>query len=363
MLGACKEPFKPDVIAQYKNLLIVEGFINIGGETLVSLSRTVDLQEGRSFIPERDAQVIVEGEKGTKLSGTSDRNGKCRLSTQNLNLSERYKLKIVTDGKIYETTFLENKKSPEIDSLNFRVEGTGFKIYANTHDSSNQTRYYNWDFTETWEIRSPFSSTSEDKNGKILPRDPSVNIQYCWGESRSSSILLASTQLLSENKLTMVPVNFVRGNSVKVAYLYSILVRQYGLSKAAYQYLENMKKNTEQIGTIFDPQPSELKGNIVCISDPKEQVIGYISAGTVTQKRLFISYKAKPQNGALSDWSFFQQCVPFITSQDSVFYYLNRRNLIISEERNDLIRYVMAKDECIDCRLRGSNVRPSYWPY
>ncbi|PWG81317.1 DUF4249 domain-containing protein [Pararcticibacter amylolyticus] len=365
---SCKDPFVPNVEAKYKNLLVTEGFIQIGGITTIQLSRTGDLKDWQSLIPEKNAEVVIEGDKGTILNGRSDVNGSCELATQNLSLTERYRLKIVTGGKTYLTGYLENKKSPEIDNINFRIENNGFRIYVNTHDNSNQTRYYNWNFTETWEIHSAFPSAFEYKNGQVVPRDQNINIEYCWASNNSSAILIGSSERLSEDKLTMVPINHVLGNSDKVAYMYSILVRQYGLTRDAYQYLENIKKNTEQIGTIFDALPSELGGNITCISDPEEQVIGWVSAGTTTQKRIFISYKDKPKTGVGIEWMYSRQCEPFTSSRDSLIYYLNARNLIISENRRPVdnggifINYTMGREDCIDCRLRGSNIKPAYWP-
>ncbi len=360
---SCKDPFVPKIEARYKNLLIAEGFIQIGSITTIQLSRTGDLKDWQSLIPEQNAEVIIEGDKGTVLKGRSDMNGTCELPTQNLSMIEHYRLKIISAGKTYLTGYLENKKSPEIDNIDFRVENKGFQIYVSTHDITNGTRYYNWNFSETWELRSAFPSAFEYKNGQVVPRDQNINIQYCWASNNSSAILLGSSERLSEDRLTMIPVSHVLGNSVKLAYMYSILVRQYGLTRGAYQYLENIKKNTERIGTIFDALPSEISGNITCISDPKEQVLGWISAGTVSQKRIFISYKDKPKSGVGIEWMYIQRCEPFITSPDSLIYYLNARNLIISEDSKEgIIKYILSSAPCIDCRLRGANIKPDYWP-
>ncbi|WP_353135508.1 DUF4249 domain-containing protein [Pseudopedobacter sp.] len=362
----CKDPFTPEVSAHYRNLLVVEGFIHIGGETTIRISRTGDLQDWQSIKPENNATVFIEGDGGTSLSATTNGEGRCILPTQSLGMKEKYRLRIVTNGKTYQTDYLEGKETPEIDSVNFRIEDKGFQIYVNTHDERNSTRYYSWDYQETWEIRSAFTSAYEYKSGEVVSRDPAVNIEYCWVDGLSSRILLGSTERLSEDRVTLAPLLHVKGNSVKVAHLYSILVKQYGLTREAYQYLENMKKNTEQIGSIFDSQPSELKGNLYNPSDPQEQVLGWVSAGTVSQKRLFISYRDKPEAGR--DWVYGQLCEPFTASKDSLLYYLGSKNLIISENRfpqpdgSIWINYTMAKDDCIDCRLRGSNVKPTYWP-
>src|SRR5690606_18478545 len=98
-----------------------------------------------------------------------------------------------------------------------------------------------------WEIRSAFISYFEYKNGQVIDRDPNINITYCWKDEHSSKVLLSSTERFSEDRITNMPVNYIKGNSEKIAHFYSILVKQYGLTREAYQYLENMKKNTEQI--------------------------------------------------------------------------------------------------------------------
>src|SRR5690606_31048582 len=172
-----------------------------------------------------------------------------------------------------------------------------------------------------WEVNSTYGSTMEYLNGKLIPRNPDVNIKYCWASANSSSILIANSERLAEDKITLMPIAYVAGNSEKLAHLYSILVKQYALTKEAYNYNEMMKKNTEKIGGIFDSQPSELKGNIICVSNPKENVIGWISAGTVTERRLFIGEEDKPKTS--NDWMFSLSCSYYTQiTPDSVVIYL-----------------------------------------
>jgi hypothetical protein len=80
----------------------------------------------------------------------------------------------------------------------------------------------------------------------------------------------------------------------QLSVLYSIFVRQYALTEDGYNFLSLMQSNTESLGTIFDPQPSQLKGNIQCLTNPNEPVVGYVSAGTVQQQRIFISRNQLP---------------------------------------------------------------------
>ncbi len=360
-LFACKESYIPEVDAHNKNLLVVEGYIHIGGSTTIRLNRTVDVAVKSIQTPEAKAEVSIETAEGEKVAGgISDAQGTCVLNTVNLSTSKQYRLRIITSkGKIYQTEVLTCKVTPAIDSLNYRIENGGFQVYANTHDDSNNTRYYTWDFDETWEIRSPYPSGFEVKDNQIVYRDPSINISRCWLYGSSSRILLGTSERLVADKISRAPIIFIKGNTQRLSEQYSILVRQYGLTKEAYLYLDNMRKNTEQIGGVFDPQPSELKGNMVCVSDPAEVVIGFISAGTVVQKRLFISKAHKP---AISrEWMFDYGCEHFWLSADDA---LNSSSLIMWEARNEkgIQGYEMSTKRCIDCRVLGSNVKPSYWP-
>ena len=366
---ACKDSFNPVVSDNYKDLLVVEGFINIGGVTQIKVSRSIVLLDSRSSAAEKNATINIVGEDGTSISGVSNDNGECFLATENLSLATKYKLRIsLATAKVYETDFLTSKATPDIDDISFATTDKGFNVLLDTHDDSNNTRYYTWNYDETWEVRVPFVSTHEFKNSEVVLRDPNINLQYCWAYSSSSNILLGSTARLSQDKITAAPITYIVGNSEKVAHLYSILVRQYGLNKEAYEYLENMKKNTEQIGGLFDPQPSELKGNLTCISDPQEQVIGWISAGQVKQKRFFIKASDKPAVNA--NWVYNVPCESATIPKDSLVNYIRAGKVIVNEQTwiapgttgPTLYLYTMSTENCIDCRLKGSNVKPSYWP-
>ncbi len=85
-----------------------------------------------------------------------------------------------------------------------------------------------------------------------------------------------------------LPIQTLQENSEQVSYLYSILVYQSALTDSGYNYMSILQKNTESLGSIFDVQSSQLVGNIHCLTKPMEQVIGYISAGTIQQQRIFI---------------------------------------------------------------------------
>jgi hypothetical protein len=53
-------------------------------------------------------------------------------------------------------------------------------------------------------------------------------------------------------------------------------------------YWLNVQKNSQSLGGLFDVQPSELTGNIHGVTNVNDPVVGYISACTIQERRLFI---------------------------------------------------------------------------
>ncbi len=63
-------------------------------------------------------------------------------------------------------------------------------------------------------------------------------------------------------------------------------VYQHSLSEKAYRYWLNIRAITAQSGTIFDPPPAPVRGNIYNIDDEDELVLGYFGASAVDTIRL-----------------------------------------------------------------------------
>jgi hypothetical protein len=168
------------------------------------------------------------------------------------------------------------------------------------------------------------------------------------------------------------PVAFIDSHSEKIGQRYSILVKQYAVTKDAFEYYQLLRKNTENIGSIFDPQPSNLTGNIHNVADPSEQVIGYITAGAFTRQRAYINKYNLP--GTLQ----YHTALPYDNCFTDSLYYSNPRSgenqvkneiysgneipvTTIQRPGGPVLGYVASEGICVDCTLRGTNVKPSFW--
>ena len=367
----CKESFEPNLPPVPQGYLVVEGFINAEGPTQIRLSRSTSIDQKKTFKAELNATIKIEGDDNSSFALSNMPNGLYTSVTLPINSSRKYRLRIRTkDAKEYLSDFVEVKITPPIDSINWKEEEKGVRIYANTHDPLNKTIYYKYDYDETWEIHSAYWAVTKvdgaTPDGYPIIRNTNFSdppIFYCWKYDTSTSILLASSAKLEKDVIHLNPLLLIPTEDERIGVRYSIKVRQYALDKEGYQFLEQMKKNTESLGTIFDPQPSAIKGNVHSVSDPNEMVIGYINATTAQEQRIFIS-EAQLVNRGFNIYNF---CSDFeiINNRDSLKPYIPGYwpyVLDVSRLRPPLYVYFFSTPECVDCRLRGGiNVKPIFW--
>lgn len=363
VLSSCREEFDPPVKSSADNFLVVEGVLNVAGPTTIRLTRSFRLEDSARLRGERNANVSVEGKDNTTqlLAMTAD--GYYTSPGLNLVLNNEYRLRIQTsNGKEYLSDYVIARQTPPIDSIGWEKNEDGVQIYVNTSDPANNTRYYKWDFDETWEINSYYQSLYKYQNGVVSPRSAAEEVYVCWKNAVNTSIKIGTSTRLQSDVISKAPLVFTPNGNDKFSVRYSILVRQYALDKKAYEFYELMKTNTESLGTIFDPQPTEITGNIRCVTDITEPVIGFITASTVSEKRIFIT------RSQLSGWIFNQYCVSVLVANhpDSIeLYFANGGFEPYGSEELPIgliTGYFSSFPPCVDCVKRGgSTVRPAFW--
>jgi len=380
LFGSCRKPYAPAAITSAPSLLVVEGTINSGADsTIIHLTHTIPVSSPTGTQPpaELNATVTVESDANATYPLAETGNGYYASAGLNLNSTSKYKLKIITAGnKIYESDFVPVKNSPPIDSVSYLAETTDLRINVTTHDPSNSTRYYRWDYDETWVIHSKYNSMLELQTSpvdSIVIRPPEDQIYTCWQSGVSSDIILGSTAKISDDILVNYPVAILPSTSEKLAVRYSILIKQHAMTPDAFNYYQELRKNTESLGTVFDPQPSSLTGNIHCTTNPSEQVIGYITAGSVAGVRIYVNGRDLPPNAnwipSLPQFDCDFESPVYKTDPQhpySVKDYLYTGILIPIQPLQQPgaahpYGYTGATPICVDCTLRGQSKPPAFW--
>lgn len=360
LLVSCKEDYNPPVAATERSHLVVEGLLNTSGPTSIRLSLTTPLSGGAAFNPVFFAQVEVEGRDNRIYPLQPQSDGIYGTANLGLAVGAEYRLRIrLPNGKEYASDYVRARETPPIDSISWERDADGVELFVSAHDPSNSTRYYRWDYLETWEFHSQFFANYKYQNGSVVPRDTvNDNIYYCWRDQPSKTILAGSSVKLNEDVIFKKPLLKIPRRDERLSVRYSILVKQYALDQKGYEFLQTMKKNTESLGSIFDAQPSEVRGNIRSLSDPAEIVIGYITASSVTEKRIFIHESQVP------DWGHSYACISFEVANhpDSIKkYYPLYMPYEARIESRSIVSYYSSDPSCVDCTMRGVNRKPSFW--
>jgi hypothetical protein len=278
----------------------------------------------------------------------------------------KYSIHIRTSqNKEYQSDFVSVSSTPDIDSITWKLNDENMiDISVNTHDPAKKSHYYKWNLTETYEYTSQyFSSFIKLEGAHWETRPSSEQIYRCYKTQTIGNVNVTSTDRLSEDIISQYKLLSIPPRSIKLQQRYSLLVQQQIISLEEYNYWINVKKTTESLGGLFDPLPSEVIGNIHSLTNTNEKVIGFVSAGSVKEKRLFISRNELP--GKYPPFSF-PDC-PKTTIPLAEIAGITDRDALIegvyAPGGLTLIGLSTANATCIDCRIFGGGVteEPEFW--
>lgn len=356
----CVEPFDPEVDT-YEDVLVVDGTVSDEEVSAkVRLSRTYSYDQNRSN-PEINALVIISDGEGNSYELEETDDGYYTYSGEDLNpeAGQFFSIYIMTqDGLEFGSDYQEMLESPELDSVYFEdfrnntsdsyLLREGVEFYVTTNGGEDKSRYYKWEWEDSWKILAPINYP---------------DVEYCWQYSQSRGINIATTENLSDNVLENQFILEIPFTTNKLAIEYSILLKQYAVTRDNYVYLTKLEKINEGSGGFFDPIPAALAGNVVCITDPDIPVLGFFEASTVKSKRLFIN-RDELKYGYVA--TGFEDC-EVLYLPDSIYREGNIRDFYYVFEYydssvDDTIVVMSNLRKCYDCSFVGDRRKPNYWP-
>ena len=371
-ISACLEPYYARDVKEPPDLLVVDGFVNAtDGSASVRLTHATSLTNDDDYPFEQDAIVNVKSESGDIITLIEQDSGRYSVDGLSIDPSLKYQLHVVTaNGEEYISDFIRITETPAIDSLSWRQSGDGLQVFASTHDVNGNSRYYRWNYVETWEIHAPFLSGYKAENNTAIYREPDEFIFQCYQSFVSKDILVASTERLEEDRASEVPIVYVPRVSSRISVLYHIRVQQRVMEQSEYEFWDDLKRVTETLGGLFDSQPYEIVGNIHNVSNADAPVLGYFSGGKVTYKEMFIDYKDLThdlQNRPFHGCQLDTVCVvldPARRCRLDLTTLPQKTFLIGSLSENGVIwGYTTSSEPCSDCREQGASlVKPDFWP-
>ncbi len=386
-LWTCVDPYQPEV-GDYESTLVVDGvFTNSDEPSQVYLSRSFDYNAIEAPVV-TGAQVMIEDDQGNSIMLEETKDGTYETNPIQFRgqIGRSYRLLINTpDGNRFESPWEVMKAAPPIETIEAEfmerepddpLQGPipGLQLYLSTRDSEKNTRYYRWEFEETYQyllrhppvIRAEFGSPPGRGNDEIIDIDVADFEGFrCWKTEESRQILVASTENLTEDVVSDFPLHFISDRTPRLAYRYSILVKQYALSKENFEFLNTVRELNQTTGSLFDAIPNEVFGNISSSDGKNIPVLGYFSVAGISTKRVFYDRSDSPFTSfpplgptCLND------TIPL--SFGTLYSKLNFNSWKLYDyhvnDNDERIGYLLSRLPCTRCAGNdATNVEPDFW--
>ncbi len=377
MLASCIEEYKiPERrLTTNDTELVIQGRILAGDKSIIYISHTQPLNSKEEPESVLNAEVTIIGQNGYQSDMAEfDVEQDCyTIDTRELPNNSLYAVQVKVENEIYQSEFQSVQYTPEIEEVSYKEKADGISIHITTHGNDQTSRFYMWTYEEDWEFHADIHIRS--LNGIPLYSDKFYQFKdkydnpyyYCWVHNTSKNIYLYSTQELQANSAKDVELLQIPIDDIRISYIYSILVKQWVLSKEAYIYYNTIELYSEESAGLFTPIPTEVLGNVSCISNPDKRVRGYVLASQVCTKRIFIyesDFKelTSEYNGCTVEYPPVPPKRGWIDSWEHQRDY-NAAVIYTKYGTIDTNAIKYSKD-CVDCRVQNgaTKKRPDFWP-
>jgi hypothetical protein len=370
VVASCIKPYDPGIQSGDEKKLVISGLVStLDGNQVVSVSLTSPINKpGKNPVP--GCTVTIKDNAGRLFPMIDSSNGNyyTRIDPQYLVPGSSFQLQVITpDGNTIVSDFDSLTSGPAVDSVYYIRKDIpttnpsqpikGIQFYVNLNASSTDSHYYRWECSETWEHHAdyPIEFYYSGMIHHVSPPDYSKNV--CWSTLTVRNVFTLKTTGLSSNRYRLLPLHFVDNKTSRLVYGYSLLVNQFSLSHAAYEYWNQLRINSTNEGGLYERQPLAANGNMHNLTHPDQEVLGFFGACSVSSKRIFVS------NVPGLEMEYYSKCStsplnPYqLTSFNALEYpiYLMLDSLGFPS-------ILMSKD-CVDCRASsGTTTKPAFWP-
>jgi hypothetical protein len=367
-LFACIKPYTPVIDSNAANKYVVSGRVtNTEGWQEVDVFMSTPIGKKGSQ-PVSGCDVNILDDKGNVFSLAEDSAGIYRawIGSEFLNAGTAYKVTVFTpESELIESSYDTLMPVVALDSVYYIIEDVptsnpdifirGMQFYVDLDAIGSPSRNFKWEITETYEFHAVHNVEYYYDGGfhQVLPPDSTNKV--CWTTGLVKNVYTISTKSLFTNALQKYPLHFVDGSSPRLQYLYSILVNQLALSEKAYNYWEEVRANSNDLGGLYEKQPLAIKSNLINTTNPDKEVLGYFYTAAESSRRYFY----KDIGITLDFMDFCNESIlgplgwrVYNKYDYPVYYYFTKEGALR-----------ILDDECVDCRIMGGvTTKPDFWP-
>jgi len=299
----CEDIYTPDIDEVDEAIVADARIVNGQNENYIRLYKSLGFNEqGYNYPDITGATITLIDSNGIEYPVPETGEG-ISLVDFILNPQLEYKLRIEYLDDTFESTFEPVPQSPDLDTvygypetvvveiggendINDYRKKAGLQMYTDI-TQENELPYYRFTARKVLEY-----VYIENLGSDVLPEiyhykwksyfpQGSFNIAAPPEYSASSDIIKHPLFFIDES-VYMEQDNFFVG--------WIVIIYQYGLSKSAYDYYNDLNNQLESEGRIFDPLYVQARNNLRCINNPEELILGNFEISTVTEHRYFVRF-------------------------------------------------------------------------
>lgn len=155
-----------------------------------------------------------------------------------------------------------------------------YQVYVTTKDPAADQNFYRW---------TAYGYSRWQSTGALCSAfGPTICYDYCWVPTAYPAVILFNDANINGNFIKNYPVYL---SPIRAIGNHFIEITQYSLSKDAYTFWNLYEQQRQRVGTIFDPQPAPIEGNLVNVNDPSDIALGYFGVSAISKKKLTIPVK------------------------------------------------------------------------
>ncbi|MEL6122687.1 MAG: DUF4249 domain-containing protein, partial [Bacteroidota bacterium] len=216
-------------------------------------------------------------------------------------------------------TYFNITADGEINNSGNFVTTENVNVFLNTSFEDTDRPYLRWRVEGVYEFQELYA-------GAFNPRKC-----YVQDNLDINNLKVVNTSDISGTELRDQPI-FTTALNRRFNVIYCAHIRQLRISEDEFEYWTQVDELINIDGTLFDPPPASIQGNLQNESNPTKPVFGYFSVVSQSSTRMFIDVTTE---------GFF------------------------AESNCTTLSFRVNPPECSDCELinRSTLEKPAYWPF
>jgi hypothetical protein len=324
-LVGCEEIYTPKIESR-ESIIVADARIVAGNSDNV-----IKLYESRGFNDESYRYPNISGatvyiidnyENRVELNETSPGIFPVQM---NLIPGNEYKIIILHNGHIFESTYEPVPQIPELDTV-YGIPETKLVIESGNNDADDirereglqlytdilnekNLPYYRFTARKIIQYTYPVEV--------VIRGEVFIEIMYNWDSFNPQNLFniaappeFSATTNILKHPLFFMEKSISTGNDHSFAG-WILILNQYGISKSGYNYYNDLNKQLGSDGKMFDPIYVQARSNLKCTSDSKQLILGNFEISAYREHRFFVKYISEKDGYLIKPIPYFYQIPQF----------------------------------------------------